>query len=83
MSQYIYLIIGIFIVITFPITLYFFQKDQNKRAKVKRTWASWMLLLPIILDADRDKRHGRFLTKREWFGWAFVGLIVIYAIIFT
>jgi hypothetical protein len=41
------------------------------------------LLWPLLLDADKDRREGRFFTKREWFGWGLVVSIIVLAIIFT
>jgi hypothetical protein len=36
-----------------------------------------------VLDADKDQRGGRFLTKREWLGWGIVLLLIILGVVFT
>jgi len=49
----------------------------------KRSWVDYLMLWPLLLDANKNERDGRFLTKREWFGWSVVALLIICAIIFT
>ena len=54
-----------------------------KRAGEKRSWLHYVLLWPLVLDADRDNRNGHFLTAREWAGWVLVGVIIVLAVAFT
>ena len=46
-------------------------------------WLSFVLIWPLILDADKQKRNGQFLTRRELVGWGLVVLIAIVAIALT
>lgn len=61
------------------------RESQHRRpgAGQKRPWFHFLLLWPIILDADKGKRNGRFLTHREWFGWGIVVVVVVLALVFT
>ncbi len=62
------------------------QSDSARKArgrKTRRPWSHYWLLWPILLDADKEKRNGRLLTPREWFGWGMVGLVIVLAVIFT
>lgn len=82
MGDYKYLIAGIGLGVAFLAGIYFYQRRQSGKDG-GHPWASYLLLWPLILDADKGKRDGRFLTKREWIGWGLVGLLVVLAIIFT
>jgi integral membrane sensor domain MASE1 len=82
MSEYSYLSAGVFILLAFVAVLYFvFRRPQTGTSK--RPLLHYLLLWPIILDADKSKRNGKSLTKREWFGWLAVLLIIVTAVIFT
>jgi hypothetical protein len=41
------------------------ESQHARRATHKRPWFHYVLLWPIILDADKAKRYGRLLTARE------------------
>lgn len=82
MGRYLYLIVGIGLGVAFFLGLYIYQRRHSGK-DVGHSWVSYLLLWPLILDADKGKRDGRFLTKREWIGWGVVGLIIVLAIIFT
>lgn len=82
MGEYIYLLIGLGLGIAFFAALYFFKNGRSGK-DVGHSWMSYILLWPLILDADKDKRKGRLLTKREWIGWGLVCLLIVIAIIFT
>jgi hypothetical protein len=56
---------------------------QSRRNKVKRPWLHYLLVWPIVLEADKDKRSGRLLTPREWLGWGIVAVVIVLAVIFT
>ena len=56
---------------------------QARRNKAGRTWLHYLLVWPIVLEADKDKRNGRQLTPREWLGWGLVALLILLAITFT
>lgn len=62
--------------------LYFYQTRRAKHAQ-QRSWIDYMLLWPLILDANKTERDGKFRTKREWIGWSAVALLIICAITFT
>jgi hypothetical protein len=82
-GQYAYLIAAVGLGVAVLVLVYLVQLRRGTTSDTKHSWMSYLLVWPLILDADRGKREGRFLTKREWIGWAIVGLIVIGAIIFT
>jgi hypothetical protein len=56
---------------------------RRSQPGTKDTWLSYVLLWPLVLDADKDQRGGRFLTKREWLGWGIVLLLIILGVVFT
>ena len=56
---------------------------RKQTAGQKRPWFHYVLLWPIVLDADKEKRNGRFLTPREWLGWGIVVVVVVLAVVFT
>jgi len=60
---------------TFAI-VYVVQSRRHSAGDQRHSWVSYLLLWPLILDADKSKRAGRFLTRREWSGWAVVGLLI-------
>jgi hypothetical protein len=71
-----YFIVGIlFAVGTFAL-VYVIQSRRRSGEGQKHSWVSYLVLWPLILDADRSKRGGRFLTRRECVGWAIVGLLI-------
>jgi hypothetical protein len=43
----------------------------------RRSWLSYALLWPAILDADKEGRNGRLFTGREWLGWLVVGVLML------
>jgi len=56
---------------------------RARHGRVKRPWFHHLLLWPILLDVDKDKRNGRLLTTREWVGWGIVVVVIAIAVIFT
>lgn len=82
MGEYTYLIAGMCLGAAFFVGLYIFQRRRSGK-EVRHSWVSYLLVWPLILDADKGRRDGRFLTKREWIGWGIVGLIIVLAVVFT
>jgi hypothetical protein len=82
MERYAYLIAAVGLGILYLGAIYLYQRRRSQ-AGTGHSWLSYVLVWPLILDADRAKREGRFLTKREWLGWGLVVLIVIVAIVLT
>ena len=76
---YAYLIAGIGIGVGALAIVYLYQRRRSQTA-AGHSWLSYVLLWPLILDADKSKREGRFLTKREWLGWGLVALVVVVAV---
>jgi hypothetical protein len=71
-----YFVVGIlFAVGTFAL-VYVIQSRRRSGEGQKHSWVSYLVLWPLILDADRSKRGGKFFTRREWVGWAIVGLLI-------
>jgi hypothetical protein len=58
---------------------------ERRRSRLGKphSWLSYFLGWPLILEIDRDKRGGRFLTNRELLGWGLVFLIAVLAIWLT
>lgn len=83
MAEYAYLVAGALIGVVALAVVFIVQARRNNDAEVKRAWWSYVLLWPLLLDADQGKREGKFLTSREWLGWGVVLLIVVLAIAFT
>ena len=82
MAQYGYLIGGIGLGVAFLVFVYLYQRRRSQTDS-NHSWLSYVLLWPLILDADKSKRDGRFLTKREWLGWGVVLLLIILFIVFN
>jgi hypothetical protein len=82
MERYAYLIAAVGLGIVGLGVVYLYQRHRSQ-AGAKQTWLSYLLIWPLILDADKSKRDGRFLTKREWLGWGLVLLLIALAILFT
>jgi hypothetical protein len=82
MNQYTYLIAVLALGLVGGILIYLAQTRGARPDGQKRPWLHY-LLWPIVLDADKEKRNGRFLTTREWLGWAVVGLVIVLAVVFT
>ena len=78
MGEYTYLIAGVALGIGFLLTSYFYQR-QRDRTNAGRSWLSYLLLWPLILDLDKSKREGQEMTKREWLGWGFI-LLILFAV---
>lgn len=77
MAQYGYLIAGIGMAVLLAIAIYLDRLSRSKRPGRSYSWASYLLLWPLVLDADSAKRKGKFLTTREWLGWAVVALVIV------
>jgi hypothetical protein len=62
--------------------VYFYQRRRSQTG-APHSWLSHLLVWPLILDVDKSKRGGRFLTKRELLGWGLVFLIAFLAVWLT
>jgi hypothetical protein len=82
MERYAYLIGVVALGVVGLGVVYLYQRSRSQ-AGTKHTWLSYVLLWPLLLDADKAKREGRFLTKREWIGWGIVLLLIALAIALT
>jgi hypothetical protein len=82
MERYIYLLAAICAGVAVVTVILVYQKHRIK-TDAGRSWIDYLLLWPLVLDADKEKRQGRLLTTREWFGWGVVILVMILAIIFV
>jgi hypothetical protein len=82
MVEHSYFIAGIFMLLALVGALYFLF-GHRQTEKSQRPVLHYLLLWPIILDADKSKRNGNMFTKREWLGWLVVFLIIVAAVIFT
>ena len=82
MERYAYLIVGVTLGVLYLVGIYLYQRRRPQTGGA-RSWLSYVLLWPLVLDADKDKREGRFLTKREWLGWGVVLLVIVLAILFA
>ena len=76
MSRYSYLVVAVLLAICTLAVIYAVQSRRSSSQGQKRSWVSYLALWPVILHADRSKRDGRILTRREWLGWAIVGLLI-------
>ena len=82
MRQHAYLFGGVILLVVGAFAAYLYATRQRTETQ-ERSWIDYVLLWPLILDANKIERRGQFLTKREWLGWLAVGLLIICAIIFT
>jgi hypothetical protein len=82
MGDYAYIIAGIGLGIAGLSAVYLYQRRRSQGAS-ENTWLSYLLIWPLVLNADKDKREGQFLTKREWLGWGIVALVIVFAIVFV
>jgi hypothetical protein len=82
LERYIYPLGAIALALLFFFVLYMYQRRRSQPG-APHSWLSYLLLWPLILDADKDKRDGRFLTKRELLGWGLVVAISVLAIWLT
>jgi hypothetical protein len=69
-------------VVVIAVSFYLYQRRRSQPG-TERTWLSYVLVLPLVLDADKDKRGGRLLTNREWLGWGIVLSLIILGIVFA
>jgi hypothetical protein len=63
--------------------IFFIQSGHGESIKNKHPRISRLLLLPLILDADKEKRDGVFFTKREWMGWGLVAALIAIGVLFA
>ena len=82
MREYAYSIAGVALGVIFFVVMYLYHRHRS-RTNSAHSWMSYLLVWPLFLDVDKDKREGRFLTKREWLGWGLVILIAALAVAFT
>ncbi len=78
MEGYAYLVAAIVLGVAVLTAIYLYQR---RRSQAGHSWLSYVLIWPLVLDAAKSKRDGRFLTKREWLGWGIVVLLVVLAIV--
>ena len=83
MAEYAYLIVGVVAGVGALVLVYVVQARRNAAGNPKHSWISYLLLWPLLLDADQSKRGGRVLTRREWLGWGLVILVMALAIVFA
>jgi hypothetical protein len=76
MSGYWHIVVAILLAAWAFATVYVIQSRRRSNKDQGHSWVSYVLVWPLILDADKSKRGERFLTQREWFGWAIVGLLI-------
>jgi hypothetical protein len=63
--------------------VYIVQTRRSRAERSRRPWIHYLLFWPIVLDADKEERRGRFLTTREWVGLAVVALFIVLAVAFA
>jgi hypothetical protein len=83
MGQYAYLIGAIALGLALLGVVYLVYTRSPTAPDQRRPWLHYLLLWPLILDADKSKRGGRLLTTREFLGWGIVALVALAAIAFT
>jgi len=83
MGQYGYLIAGIGMFALLVAVIYLGRSSQSTKSGRSRSWVSYLLLLPLVLDADAPKRKGKLFTGREWLGWAVVAFIILCGVLFS
>jgi hypothetical protein len=83
MGQHAYLVGAIVIGLAFVGVVYLVYTRTPTDPGQRRPWFHYLLLWPLILDADKSKRGGRLLTTRELLGWGIVALVALVAIVFT
>jgi hypothetical protein len=76
MNRYAYFFVLVILAIFALVAIYFIQIRRRQSGSKGHSWASYLFLWPHILDVDKTKRNGRFLSKREWIGWLVVGLLI-------
>jgi hypothetical protein len=82
MGAYAYLIGGIALAIVSVVALYLYRRRRSQDGS-GGTWLSYVLLWPLVVDADKSKRAGRFLTKRECVGWGVVLVLIVLAVLLS
>ena len=83
MSQHTFLVAVIACGLVGLLIVYRYLTRGTGSQRKRHRWLDYILLWPILLDADRDKRNGAFLTQREWVGWVIVALLIVLAVAFT
>lgn len=83
MGQYTYLVVAMNISALLLALIYLSRSRYPTKSGRSRSWVSYLFLWELILDGDASKQKGRFLTTREWFGWAVVAFIIFCGILFT
>jgi hypothetical protein len=83
MSDYAYLLIAVGLGFVALVAVYLVQRRRVATGESRHSWVSYLLIWPLILDADQSKRGGKVLTAREWVGWGVVLLVTVIAIVFT
>jgi len=82
MGRYGYQIVGLVLLGFLVAVLYFVQSQRGRSAKQKYPWASVLLIWPVRLDRDRNKRAGQVFTRREWLGWLVVVVLIACGVLF-
>jgi hypothetical protein len=83
MSDYAYFLAAVGLGLAALVAVYFVHRRRLAADQTKHSWLSYLLVWPLILDADQSKRDGKLLTSRELIGWGLVFLVAALAIIFT
>lgn len=81
LKQFGYAIPAIVLFIIGAVLIYL--RRPSTSVKKDRSWIDYLLLWPLILERDANKRDGRFFTKREWIGWGVVVAIIVLAVHYT
>lgn len=81
MGRYVFAIVALILVGGFAAAVYFVQSPRGSSVKREHPWVSYLLVWPLILDADSNKRAGRFFTRREWLGWLVVVALVAFGVV--
>jgi hypothetical protein len=83
LGDYAYIIGAVALGLICVFGIYLIQTNRPAPKDEGRPWFHYILLWPLILDADKDKRGGKQLTNRELIGWGIVILVAAVAIAIT
>jgi hypothetical protein len=66
----------------FAVAIYYLQSRRGEALKQRHPWVAYLLVWPLILDANKEKRSGRIFTSREWLGFALMAALIACGILF-
>ncbi len=76
-------LVGLFLIVAAAMLgIYFLQSRQGAALKQKHPWVSYLLVWPLILDANKVGRAGHLFAGREWLGWAAVATVIAVGVLF-